>query len=79
MKLISFVFSFKNEEKNLDELVKRVSNSMSKLNNYRYELIFVNDASNDGSEKILENLFYTIGIKLSDNDGTTSLVFGRMC
>ena len=56
MKLISFVFSFKNEEKNLDELVKRVSNSMSKLNNYRYELIFVNDASNDGSEKILENL-----------------------
>ncbi len=56
MKLISFVFSFKNEEKNLDELVKRVSNSMSKLNNYRYELIFVNDASNDGSEKRLENL-----------------------
>tara|TARA_B100001121_G_C18671535_1_gene614134 strand:+ start:622 stop:1563 length:942 start_codon:yes stop_codon:yes gene_type:complete len=56
MKLISFVFSFKNEEKNLEELVKRVSNSVSKLNDYKYELIFVNDASTDGSEKILENL-----------------------
>ncbi len=56
MKLISFVFSFKNEEKNLEELVKRVDLSVKKLPNYEYELIFVNDASDDNSEKLLENL-----------------------
>ncbi len=56
MKLISFVFSFKNEEKNLEELVKRVDESVKKLPNYEYELIFVNDASEDNSEKLLENL-----------------------
>ena len=56
MKLISFVFSFKNEEKNLEELVKRVDESVKKLPDYEYELIFVNDASEDNSEKLLENL-----------------------
>ena len=56
MKLISFVFSFKNEEKNLEELVKRVDNSVKKLSNYDYELIFVNDDSDDNSEKLLLNL-----------------------
>jgi len=56
MKLISFVFSFKNEEKNLEELVKRVDNSVKKLSNYDYELIFINDDSDDDSEKLLLNL-----------------------
>ena len=56
MKLISFVFSFKNEEKNLEELVKRVDNSIKKLSNYDYELIFVNDDSDDNSEKLLLDL-----------------------
>ncbi len=56
MKLISFVFSFKNEEKNLNELIKRVDDSVKKLSNYDYEMIFVNDASEDNSEKLLENL-----------------------
>ena len=56
MKLISYVFSFKNEEKNLEELTQRVDNSVKKLNKYDYELIFVNDASNDNSEKILLDL-----------------------
>ena len=56
MKLISFVFSFKNEEKNLSELIKRVSDTVKKLSNYEYELIFVNDNSDDNSEKLLEDL-----------------------
>ena len=64
MKLISLIFSFKNEEKNLDELVKRVHNTISKLNNYDYELIFVNDASDDNSEKILNNLQKTFPITI---------------
>ena len=64
MKKISFVFSFKNEENNLEELIKRVDASVKKLKNYNYELIFVNDASDDNSEKILENLQKTYPITI---------------
>jgi len=56
MKLISLVFSFKNEESNLKELVTRVHLSLKDLNNWNYELIFVNDQSSDDSEKILLEL-----------------------
>ncbi len=56
MKLISFVFSFKNEDSNLKELVTRVDKTVNKIANFDYELIFVNDNSNDNSENILENL-----------------------
>ena len=56
MKLISIIFSFKNEEKNLNELVNRIEASLTKLTNWKYELIFVNDCSDDKSEEILLNL-----------------------
>ena len=56
MKLISIVFSFKNEEKNLKELVNRTVKIFTETNNYNYELIFVNDNSTDNSEKILASL-----------------------
>ena len=56
MKLISIVFSFRNEEKNLQELVKRVKETFKKLENWNYELVFVNDNSSDDSEKILVEL-----------------------
>ena len=56
MKLVSIVFSFRNEEKNLKELVSRVDATFKKVENYKYELLFVNDDSNDDSEKILEEL-----------------------
>ena len=56
MRLISIIFSFKNEEKNLKELVKRVNSSLSKLKKWKYEMIFVNDSSNDNSEEILLDL-----------------------
>ena len=52
--LISIVFSFRNEEKNLKELIERVTNSLSELTDVNYELIFVNDDSNDGSLSILK-------------------------
>ena len=64
MKLISFVFSFKNEEKNLEELVKRIDESIKKLFDYKYEMIFVNDSSTDNSKKILEKLQKTFPITL---------------
>ena len=56
MKLLSVVFSFRNEEKNINELIKRVTTVLNKFNNWSYELIFVNDFSNDNSEKILMDL-----------------------
>ena len=62
MKLISFVFSFRNEEKNLNELIKRIDKVVNNLHNYKYELIFVNDDSDDNSENILEELQKTFPI-----------------
>ena len=56
MKLISIVFSFKNEEKNLIELVDRTAKIFSQIDGYNYELIFVNDASTDNSDEILTKL-----------------------
>ena len=56
MKLLSIVFSFRNEAGNIEPLVKRISTTMQKIENWKYELIFVNDDSNDNSEEILINL-----------------------
>ena len=56
MKLLSVVFSFRNEEGNIKELVERVNLSVKKLANWEYEIIFVNDASTDNSENILLEL-----------------------
>ena len=64
MKLVSIVFSFRNEEKNLKELVSRVDAIFKKVENYKYELLFVNDDSNDDSEKILEELQESHKIKI---------------
>jgi glycosyltransferase involved in cell wall biosynthesis len=54
-KLLSLVFSFRNEESNLSELLIRISNvyEESLKSKYRLELIFVNDCSNDNSLNIL--------------------------
>jgi glycosyltransferase involved in cell wall biosynthesis len=77
MKLISLVFSFKDEEKNLPELVDRVVKVFKEINNWNYELIFVNDASTDKSEEILielqKNYPITI-INMSRNFGVAPCV-----
>ena len=64
MKLVSIVFSFRNEEKNIKELINRVDTTFKKVGNYKYELIFVNDDSNDKSELVLENLQDSYRIKI---------------
>ena len=56
MKLLSVVFSFRNEEGNLQELVSRVHKCIDKISNWNYEAIFVNDDSTDNSENILLEL-----------------------
>lgn len=52
-KILSLVFSFRNEEKVLQELINRVINTLKTIR-YDYELIFINDHSTDNSLKILE-------------------------
>ena len=64
MKLLSIVFSFRNEEGNIEPLVKRISTTMEKIKNWKYELIFVNDDSTDKSEQILMDLQKSYPIKL---------------
>ncbi|MDA9669274.1 glycosyltransferase family 2 protein [bacterium] len=64
MKLLSIVFSFRNEEGNIEPLVKRISTTMEKIENWKYELIFVNDDSTDKSEQILMDLQKSYPIKL---------------
>jgi len=53
-KLISIIFSFRNEEKVIPELISRTVKVLSKIN-YSYEIIFINDNSDDGSLDILES------------------------
>ena len=64
MKLLSVVFSFRNEEGNLKELVERVNSSLKNLSDWEYELIFVNDDSSDKSESILLQLQKDYPIKI---------------
>ena len=64
MKLLSIIFSFRNEEGNIEPLVKRISTTMQKVENWKYELIFVNDDSTDNSENILDKLQENHPIKI---------------
>ena len=56
MKTLSIVFSFRNEEGNIEPLITRISKTMKKIEGWKHELIFVNDDSTDNSEEILINL-----------------------
>ena len=64
MKLLSIIFSFRNEEGNIKELIERINSSIDKLQDWEYECIFVNDDSNDNSEKILVELQKKYPIKI---------------
>ncbi len=54
--LLSFVFSFRNEEENIPELVRRVSAVAASIEDLQHEMIFVNDASSDNSLALLQEL-----------------------
>ncbi|MGE4131812.1 MAG: glycosyltransferase family 2 protein [Bdellovibrionales bacterium] len=51
--LLSVLVSFKNEEENLGELIRRVRESLRGI--CQHEIVLVNDASTDGSLEILRN------------------------
>ena len=67
-KIITIVVPTYNEEKNLDTLYNRVTNIMSnKLENYDYELLFVDNYSIDNTRGIIR--------KLSQNDKRVKAIF----
>jgi len=53
---ISLVIPLLNEEENLKELYKRLVNSLRRLGR-PYEIIFIDDGSEDGSFSVLESIF----------------------
>ena len=65
-KLISIIFSFRNEEENLPELLSRIIKMFDYHleSKYLLELIFVNDFSNDNSLNLLIEKSKTIPIKV---------------
>lgn len=75
--LFSIVFSFRNEEQNLSELVHRVDAAMRSVPDAGYEMIFVNDDSNDRSLEILQELrtrFPVVIINMTRRFGVTPCV-----
>ena len=65
-KLISIIFSFRNEEENLPELISRITKMFDSHLDSKYllELIFVNDFSSDNSLNLLIEKSKTIPIKV---------------
>lgn len=56
MKKIAIVIPMYYEEEVAEECYQRISNTLKKLDNYDYELIFINDGSQDKTQEILENI-----------------------
>ena len=77
MKLISVVTPCYNEEDNVEELYTRVKIVLNdKLSNYKYEHIFIDNASTDTTVSKLKNI--------ADNDSNVKIIvnsrnFGHMC
>ena len=53
-KKISIIASFRNEEENINEFISRINNSFKKSNRINYELIFIDDSSNDLSNILIK-------------------------
>lgn len=56
MKIISVIIPVYNEEKVVNECYLRMKNVLNNLDSYSYELMFINDGSNDRTLEILENI-----------------------
>jgi len=56
VKKISVVIPAHNEEGNISLIYQRIKDVFSKLENYRFEVIFVNDGSRDNTQHVIEAL-----------------------
>lgn len=50
---VSIVFSFYNEKESISETIDKTLNVLNSISGIDFELVFVNDCSNDGSDEIL--------------------------
>lgn len=76
MKKISLVVPMYYEEEVANECYNRISNVCKSIDNYEYEIIFVNDGSKDKTLEILE--------KIAQNDKNVKIIsfsrnFGHQC
>jgi len=76
---LSVVLSFRNEADNLEEIVTRLVTTLRNEKRIVFELIFVNDASTDGSLEILKSLQINIApeiviVNMSRNFGVAECV-----
>ena len=53
-KRISIIATFRNEEENINEFIKRINSSFKKFSNINYELIFIDDFSDDLSNALIK-------------------------
>ena len=68
---ISIVVPLYNEEKTIINILSKIQNEIKKLNEFNFEVIIINDGSNDNSKKLLEensNLYNTL-ISFNNNRG----------
>ena len=72
----SIIIPIFNEEKNIINLYKEIKNSLINIKILDYEIIFVNDCSNDGSKKTIEQILIKDNkIKLISNDTNSGQSF----
>lgn len=76
---LSVILSFRNEEKNIEELVNRLLSTLRNQHGLIFELIFVNDASTDNSLEVLKELQQSIAseiviVNMSRNFGAAECV-----
>ena len=68
---VSVIVPLYNEEKTIVNILSKIQDEIIKLDKFNFEIIVINDGSNDNSKKLLEenpSLYNTI-ISLSDNRG----------
>ena len=68
---ISIIVPLYNEERTIINILSKIQNEIKKLNEFDFEVIIINDGSNDNSKKLLEensNLYNTL-ISFNKNRG----------
>ena len=68
---ISIIVPLYNEERTIINILSKIQNEIKKLNEFNFEVIIINDGSNDNSKKLLEensNLYNTL-ISFNKNRG----------
>ena len=56
MKKITVIIPAYNEEESLGKLYQRLSGVLNKIENYEFEMLFINDGSKDKTKEILRQL-----------------------